>query len=206
MNVMMIMEGAVRFVSTLRGPITAHVNVAFRDTTKQNVKVKMLILNFRKQILSLFCTVPVYRILRLFLSTDIDECTVIPNGLCGHICVNTIGSYHCDCRDGYEIVGRFLCTGTIHFTNYIIRFEVYLFFLPFDYIYCIIVCFFLIDINECIRGTDNCSRSDTAPATCINGIGGYKYRCSCDVHLGFRLAADYSSCTGTQTHTHTLYY
>ena len=62
----------------------------------------------------------------------------------------------------------------------------------------IIVCFYLIDINECIRGTDNCSRSDPAPATCINGMGGYKYRCSCDDHLGFRLAADYSSCTGTQ--------
>ena len=62
----------------------------------------------------------------------------------------------------------------------------------------IIVCFYLIDINECIRGTDNCSRSDQAPATCINGMGGYKYRCSCDDHLGFRLAADNSSCTGTQ--------
>ena len=68
----------------------------------------------------------IYNLLCQFPSTDIDECTVIPNGLCAHICVNTIGSYHCDCRDGYEIFGRFLCTGTTNFTKYMIQFELYL--------------------------------------------------------------------------------
>ncbi|XP_011359438.1 collagen and calcium-binding EGF domain-containing protein 1 [Pteropus vampyrus] len=32
---------------------------------------------------------------------DIDECATSNETLCAHICVNTLGSYHCECREGY---------------------------------------------------------------------------------------------------------
>ena len=35
-------------------------------------------------------------------STDIDECAEV-NGGCQHTCVNTEGSFLCDCDDGYEL-------------------------------------------------------------------------------------------------------
>lgn len=34
---------------------------------------------------------------------DIDECELYPNKLCSHICVNTVGSYRCECPDGYSL-------------------------------------------------------------------------------------------------------
>ena len=36
-----------------------------------------------------------------FLS-DINECTT-DNGGCNQTCVNEVGSYHCDCDDGFEL-------------------------------------------------------------------------------------------------------
>ena len=33
---------------------------------------------------------------------DVDECT-IANGECEHVCINTGGSFYCDCRDGYML-------------------------------------------------------------------------------------------------------
>ncbi|TEA35553.1 hypothetical protein DBR06_SOUSAS8910030 [Sousa chinensis] len=32
---------------------------------------------------------------------DIDECATSSETLCAHICVNTLGSYRCECREGY---------------------------------------------------------------------------------------------------------
>ena len=37
-----------------------------------------------------------------FVCTDINECTEEGDG-CQHFCRNTIGSYHCMCRDGYYL-------------------------------------------------------------------------------------------------------
>lgn len=34
---------------------------------------------------------------------DIDECELYPNKLCSHICVNTVGSYRCECPNGYSL-------------------------------------------------------------------------------------------------------
>ena len=40
----------------------------------------------------------------IFLETnDIDECELYPNKLCSHTCVNTIGSYRCECPQGYSL-------------------------------------------------------------------------------------------------------
>ena len=43
---------------------------------------------------------------------DIDECLSTDNGGCDHTCVNTDGSYYCECYDGYVLTDdNFNCTG-----------------------------------------------------------------------------------------------
>lgn len=38
----------------------------------------------------------------LFPSADVDECQV-HNGGCQHRCVNTLGSYYCECKPGFRL-------------------------------------------------------------------------------------------------------
>ena len=46
------------------------------------------------------------------LVVDIDEC-MSNNGGCEQICVNNIGTYSCDCHEGYDIdIDGFSCLGT----------------------------------------------------------------------------------------------
>ncbi|MEQ2180042.1 hypothetical protein GOODEAATRI_031551, partial [Goodea atripinnis] len=33
---------------------------------------------------------------------DVDECSA-PNGTCEHICINTMGSFRCSCKPGYQL-------------------------------------------------------------------------------------------------------
>jgi hypothetical protein len=42
--------------------------------------------------------------------SDIDEC-LTDNGGCDHDCENTVGSFVCSCRPGYELEGQFACVG-----------------------------------------------------------------------------------------------
>lgn len=39
----------------------------------------------------------------LVIILDIDECAE-DNGKCNQICINTIGSYKCDCNEGYRML------------------------------------------------------------------------------------------------------
>ena len=49
----------------------------------------------------------------MFNSTDIDECANSTDN-CTHGCVNTEGSYYCNCPAGYEISGdNTTCIGKI---------------------------------------------------------------------------------------------
>ena len=53
--------------------------------------------------------------------SDIDECSSKDKGGCEQICVNTIGSFHCECRKGYELVDHKYCKGDLsHFLYYLI--------------------------------------------------------------------------------------
>ena len=48
----------------------------------------------------------------LLLFADIDECESSGHG-CQQVCVNTPGSYHCECEIGYLLTGDGLtCEGT----------------------------------------------------------------------------------------------
>jgi len=45
------------------------------------------------------------------ISIDINECQT-DNGGCAQTCNNTVGSYQCSCRDGYELTSDgYNCTG-----------------------------------------------------------------------------------------------
>ena len=47
-----------------------------------------------------------------YLVVDIDEC-MSNNDSCEQICVNNIGSYSCDCYEGYDVdVDGRSCSGT----------------------------------------------------------------------------------------------
>ena len=37
------------------------------------------------------------------IHTDINECES-DNGDCEQLCVNTLGSYQCECRDGFKVL------------------------------------------------------------------------------------------------------
>ena len=48
----------------------------------------------------------------IIIIIDINECQN-DNGKCDQICVNEIGSYHCDCRTGYKLdKDEFNCQST----------------------------------------------------------------------------------------------
>ena len=49
---------------------------------------------------------------------DIDECQENTHS-CQHICINTNGSYVCDCNEGYELNSDGLtCKGTYNIRSY----------------------------------------------------------------------------------------
>ena len=99
--------------------------------------------------------------------------------------MNTIGSFHCDCAEGYQLFATFFCQGTeLH-----------------AYIFCgvfmILVDHISTDINEC-RSPDNnnCNTSEPAPAECVNVEGGYE--CVCDQHIGYTLSSGGTACEGNE--------
>ena len=105
---------AARYVSTLLGHTTASVSEAFGSSIEQSVKVNIVYISFSisSPVSPATRTFHIRSILYLYNYTDIDECSIIlPNGLCRHSCSNTVGSYHCDCREGYELFGIYFCRG-----------------------------------------------------------------------------------------------
>ena len=93
--------------------------------------------------------------------------------MCQHICINTNGSYMCDCNEGYALTsdGR-TCRG-IGFSKIHIA---YTSFMESS----------LLDINECREGTDLCAQN------CHNSVGSYV--CTCVD--GFIISIDGMNCIG----------
>ena len=105
---------AAKYVSTFLGHTTASVGEAFSSSIGRSVKVNIVcICSLSVALLLLLHELVTSKV--FFICTDIDECSIIlPNGLCQHSCRNTVGSYDCDCRDGYELFGTYLCRGIIY--------------------------------------------------------------------------------------------
>ena len=56
-----------------------------------------------------------YQYCNLF-QLDINECST-RNGGCEHVCINSIGSFHCECRPGHVLdYNHRTCSGTIRQT------------------------------------------------------------------------------------------
>jgi len=106
----------------------------------------------------------------LYTYVDINECINVSTNDCTQQCINTPGSYECDCYDGYREItpNATQCEGmnnqlSIYNCNNYIG----------------------VDINECEEYND-CHQ------ICTNTIG--SYYCSCDT--GFMLSTDSRSCEG----------
>ena len=54
---------------------------------------------------------PSYVLFFFFFCTDIDECS-FSSYMCQYQCINSPGSYSCECPDGYQLQGNRLCQGT----------------------------------------------------------------------------------------------
>ena len=58
-----------------------------------------------------FFVVFICRLMPFVIVSDFNECN-LNNAGCEHICNNTKGSYHCDCRKGYKLkADGYGCTG-----------------------------------------------------------------------------------------------
>lgn len=71
------------------------------------------------------CKLPSYS--PFFFCTDIDECS-FSSYMCQYQCINSPGSYSCECPDGYQLQGNRLCQGT---TLLLFTFHQPFFFLPY---------------------------------------------------------------------------
>ena len=119
-----------------------------------------------------------------FFSKDVDECADMTlASTCSQNCVNTYGSFECQCNSGFELAadGR-TCNGK--------RFNKFLVLAGMTSV-CSLKLSLLIfsifsDVNECTRFLHNCTQ------ICINTIG--SFNCSCQ--NGFNLQNDSRSCVG----------
>ena len=128
---------------------------------------------------------------RLFLicTLDVNECA-IANGGCEHECINTEGSFYCDCRDGYMLESNNrTCEGNENPQT--LKPEMIL------YLYCTDMAdslsptpsIFATDIPECTTGRHNC----TGNAMCVEAVG--YFTCVCPAN--YQIDEDtYASCKG----------
>ena len=88
------------------------------------------------------------------LHTDIDECSEGISG-CPHLCINIIGSYSCNCHNGYQLASdNHTCFGKIIIALFIID-----------------IAYDVTDINECTSQNGGCQQ------ICTNTNG--SFQCSC---------------------------
>ena len=76
--------------------------------TTVHVKLDITLIVINRDVLVSF--ILAYFIVLLIVITDIDECKQ-GNGGCEHTCTNTIGSYYCTCKTGYQLSKGKHCSG-----------------------------------------------------------------------------------------------
>ncbi len=128
--------------------------------------------------------------LHFFILIDINECSLGTYSCHSNAdCINTVGSYSCQCRSGYAGTGK-SCAGICILCKYkfYILFQIYLglknivqlrkrksdkFIWRCNITTIKLIFFILIDINECSLGTYSCHSN----ADCINTVGSYSCQC-----------------------------
>ncbi|XP_017557353.1 growth arrest-specific protein 6 [Pygocentrus nattereri] len=122
---------------------------------------------------------------------DVNECNK-DNGRCDHECNNSIGSYHCSCRDGYSLSGHHSCLdvnectdvpnvcGTAQCKNLIGSYECLC---EVGYVYN--------NETKTCEDVDECE-SHVCGEECVNTPG--SFRCFCDGRQGKKLGQDMKSC------------
>ncbi|KAI4891035.1 hypothetical protein NFI96_013892 [Prochilodus magdalenae] len=133
------------------------------------------------QYLSLSCTT----------AENVNECSE-GNGRCDHECSNSMGSYHCSCRDGYSLSGHHRCLdidecqdipdvcGSAKCKNLIGSYECLC---EVGYVY-----------NNETKTCDDVDECEThvCEEECVNTPG--SFRCFCDGRQGKKLGRDLRSC------------
>ena len=121
---------------------------------------------------------------------DVNECEAGTNN-CSQLCVNTIGSYTCECVIGYELDTNGLTCNSkfiqpLSFDllcyNMLEIMKQMIFHLKAPNHYCNYS--HVADVNECELGTHNCSQ------ICIDSIGSY----TCDCDPGYEMDSDGRTC------------
>lgn len=100
-------------VTTWLAPFSASVTTALSwQQTWSPVKVKTQKLARTKVFYIFFLTLWLKK--NVFVFADIDECS-LSSYMCQYQCVNTPGSYACECPQGYQLQGNRLCQGNAFF-------------------------------------------------------------------------------------------
>ncbi|XP_067260847.1 growth arrest-specific protein 6 [Chanodichthys erythropterus] len=128
---------------------------------------------------------------------DVDECSK-ENGGCEHECNNSMGSYHCSCRDGYRLSGHHACLdvdecvetpdvcGTARCSNLVGSYD------------CLCEEGYVYDnITKSCADVDECE-TRVCEEECVNTAG--SFRCYCDGRQGKRLGPDFRSCETIELH------
>ena len=109
---------------------------------------------------------------------DTDECE-LNETQCEELCINTEGSYQCDCSEGYQLVGTTQCEGMAEVSNCASLYRNNHVSITFVDLYCV-------DVDECTENLHDCEQ------VCENTVG--TYNCSCEP--GFNYSSDGRNCTG----------
>ena len=125
------------------------------------------------------CSLIVIHVLLILNSdyfVDTNECSSLSTNACQHNCVNTPGSYTCQCRTGFRLNanGR-NCTG-LEYTRFIMKI--------------ILIILLCAEVHECNEGADLCEH------TCTNTPGSYV--CSCNP--GYTLSSNGFTCSSKDHH------
>ena len=105
--------------------------------------------------------------------SDINECAV-NNGGCQHSCVNTDGSFSCECLPGYSLVNNTNCSGKIFttylYTKVVLTSLIYVVFI--HNVYLIPACLAVICVSGSVRLVGSSVSGEGTVEICVNGMHG----------------------------------
>ena len=100
MNALLVMVDVITLVLTLMEATSVFVMM---DMLYQVMAILALVI---KVLYKLFCIDYAHT-----YSVDVNECDDGRDGGCEQVCFNTIGSYHCNCNTGYNLIDDYNCSG-----------------------------------------------------------------------------------------------